>query len=78
MILIVEHDMNRVRALSDHIVVLHRGRLLVEGTPAAVRENPDVQEAYLGSPDEHQIIRAAARHRTGRVRIRADRDIARH
>jgi len=77
-ILIVEHDMNLVMALSDHIAVLHRGRLLFQGTPAAVRENPEVQEAYLGSPDEHQIIRAAARHRTGRVRLRTDRDIARH
>ena len=77
-ILIVEHDMNLVMALSDHIVVLHRGRLLFQGTPAEVRDHPEVQEAYLGSPDEHQIIRAAARDRTGRVRLRADRDIARH
>ena len=74
----VTHDQAEALALSDHIAVLHRGRLLFQGTPAAVRENPEVQEAYLGSPDEHQIIRAAARHRTGRVRLRADRDIARH
>ena len=47
-------------------------------THAEVMANARVQEAYLGSPDEHQIIRAAARHRTGRVRLRADRDIARH
>ena len=33
--------MNLVMALSDHIAVLHRGRLLFEGTPEAVRENPD-------------------------------------
>jgi branched-chain amino acid transport system ATP-binding protein len=77
-ILIVEHDMNLVMALSDHIVVLHRGRVLFQGTPAEVREHPDVQEAYLGSPDEHQFIRAAARDRPDRVRLRADRDIARH
>jgi branched-chain amino acid transport system ATP-binding protein len=77
-IVIVEHDMNLVMALSDHIVVLHRGRLLFEGTPAEVRNNPDVQEAYLGTPDEHQIISTAARHRANRVRIRTDRDITRH
>jgi branched-chain amino acid transport system ATP-binding protein len=77
-IVIVEHDMNLVMALSDHIVVLHRGRLLFEGTPAEVRNNPEVQEAYLGAPDEHRAISTAARHRANRVRIRADRDIARH
>jgi branched-chain amino acid transport system ATP-binding protein len=77
-IVIVEHDMNLVMALSDHIVVLHRGRLLFRGSPTEVRENKDVQEAYLGSPDEHEYIRAAARDRANRVRIRADRDIARH
>ena len=77
-IVIVEHDMNLVMALSDHIIVLHRGRLLFQGTPAEVRNNPDVQEAYLGAPDEHQFISTAARHRANRVRIREDRDITRH
>ena len=77
-IVIVEHDMNLVMALSDHIVVLHRGRLLFQGSPSEVRENKDVQEAYLGSPDEHEHIRAAARHRANRIRIRADRNITRH
>jgi branched-chain amino acid transport system ATP-binding protein len=76
-IIIVEHDMSLVMALSDRIVVMHRGHVLFEGTPAEVRENADVQEAYLGSPTEHQIIRAAAGDRQNRVRIRADRDIAR-
>jgi branched-chain amino acid transport system ATP-binding protein len=77
-IVIVEHDMNLVMALSDHIVVLHRGRLLFQGSPGEVRENKDVQEAYLGSPDEHEHIRAAAHHRANRIRIRADRNITRH
>jgi len=77
-IVIVEHDMSLVMALSDHIIVLHRGRLLSEGTPAEVRSNRDVQEAYLGAPDEHQFIATAARHRPNRVRLRADRDITRH
>jgi branched-chain amino acid transport system ATP-binding protein len=77
-VLIVEHDMNLVMALSDWIVVMHRGRVLFEGTPTEVRENASVQEAYLGNPAEHELIRAAARYRQDRVRIRADRDIARH
>ena len=61
--IIVEHDMSLVMALSDHIVVLHQGRLLFEGTPAEVQANLAVQEAYLGSPGEVDGIREAARSR---------------
>jgi branched-chain amino acid transport system ATP-binding protein len=76
--LVVEHDMNLVMALSDHIFVLHQGKLLFEGTPAEVQANRAVQEAYLGSPGENDQIREAARSRENRVRIRADADIERH
>ena len=76
--LVVEHDMNLVMALSDHIFVLHQGKLLFEGTPLQVQANQAVQEAYLGSPGENDQIREAARSRANRVRIRADTDIARH
>jgi branched-chain amino acid transport system ATP-binding protein len=75
--IIVEHDMSLVMSLSDHIFVLHQGRLLFEGTPAEVQEHPAVQEAYLGSPGEIDEIREAARSRANRVRIRADADIER-
>ncbi len=34
--------------LSDHVVVMHQGQKLAEGTPAAVRANPAVQTAYFG------------------------------
>jgi branched-chain amino acid transport system ATP-binding protein len=64
-------------SLSDHIIVLHQGRLLFEGTPADVQDNLAVQEAYLGSPGEIDDIREAARNRANRVRIRADADIER-
>jgi branched-chain amino acid transport system ATP-binding protein len=47
-LIIVEHDMNLVMRISDRISVLDRGRLLVEGTPADIRQNADVQAAYLG------------------------------
>jgi branched-chain amino acid transport system ATP-binding protein len=76
--LVVEHDMNLVMALSDHIFVLHQGKLLFEGTPAEIQTNRAVQEAYLGSPGENDQIREAARRRENRVRIRADADITRH
>jgi branched-chain amino acid transport system ATP-binding protein len=45
---IVEHDMDVVFALAEWIVVLNRGQLLAEGSPAAIRENSAVREVYLG------------------------------
>jgi branched-chain amino acid transport system ATP-binding protein len=75
--IIVEHDMSLVMTLSDHIFVLHQGRLLFEGTPAQVQANLAVQEAYLGSPGDVDDIRDAARSRANRVRLRADADIER-
>jgi branched-chain amino acid transport system ATP-binding protein len=47
-IVIVEHDMSLVMAVSDRISVLDRGRLLAEGAPEEIRNNPEVQAAYLG------------------------------
>jgi branched-chain amino acid transport system ATP-binding protein len=45
---IVEHDMDAVFALADWIVVLNRGQVLAQGTPAEIRENREVRETYLG------------------------------
>ena len=47
-IVIVEHDMDVVFRLADRISVLHEGRVLAEGTPAAVRGDRVVNEVYLG------------------------------
>jgi branched-chain amino acid transport system ATP-binding protein len=47
-ILLVEHDMPMVMGVSDRIVVLNYGRIIAEGSPAAIRENPEVIRAYLG------------------------------
>src|SRR5437588_183934 len=46
-ILIVEHDMEVVMGLANRITVLHYGRVLAEGTPAEIQQNPRVLEVYL-------------------------------
>ncbi|MBI5016832.1 MAG: ABC transporter ATP-binding protein [Deltaproteobacteria bacterium] len=46
--LLIEHDMELIMGVSDHVVVLDGGRLIAQGTPAEIRENPLVLEAYLG------------------------------
>jgi branched-chain amino acid transport system permease protein len=48
-ILLVEHDMDFVMGLTDRIVVMEFGTLLIEGTPAEVQESPAVRAAYLGT-----------------------------
>jgi len=47
-ILFCEHDMDIVFSISDSIMVMHQGRTLIQGTPEAVRNHPEVQSAYLG------------------------------
>jgi branched-chain amino acid transport system ATP-binding protein len=47
-LLLVEHDMDVVYALSDRITVLDYGRILAEGTPAEVNANAEVRRVYLG------------------------------
>ncbi len=51
-ILLVEHDMDFVMRLTDHLVVMDFGTKLAEGLPSEVQENPAVLEAYLGGIDD--------------------------
>ena len=50
-IILVEHDMDAVFALADRISVLVYGRIIVTGTPAEIRQNRMVKEAYLGEEE---------------------------
>ena len=50
-VLLVEHDMNFVMSVCDHIVVLDFGYKISEGTPEQVRNDPAVVAAYLGTED---------------------------
>jgi len=47
-IVLIDHDIDHVLALSDRISVLHQGRVIAEGPPAEIQRNAEVQTAYLG------------------------------
>jgi len=53
-VLFTEHDMDAVFGFASRILVMDRGRLVAEGTPAEIAANPVVQAVYLGTPDSSQ------------------------
>ena len=50
-VFMIEHDMRFVMGLCDSIAVLNFGRIIAQGNPDAIRKNPEVIDAYLGTED---------------------------
>ena len=47
-LVMIEHDMDVALGLADRVTVLHRGRVILEGSPGEVQANPEVREVYFG------------------------------
>lgn len=63
-VLLVEHDIDRVFQIADHVTVMNDGRVLVDGTAEDARTSPEVQAVYIGS-GAHAL---AERHRPSAAR----------
>ena len=80
-VLMVEHDMGMVMDLSDHVVVLNFGQVIAQGVPTVVQADPEVNRAYLGSGNVHELrakLQAAAHPATALTTAAAATPVAAH
>jgi branched-chain amino acid transport system ATP-binding protein len=49
-LILIEHDIELALGLVDRVICMYQGSVLVEGSPTDIRNNPQVQEIYLGKP----------------------------
>ncbi len=71
-VLFVEHDMHMVHTIADWVIVMAEGRVVAEGTPDVVMEDPAVVDAYLGSNKDRDlgdVIDDIRSHRVKRVDV---------
>ena len=59
-VLMIEHVMQAVMNLCEHVWVLSNGRLIAQGTPREIAAHPEVIEAYLGHGTAERLLKAAA------------------
>lgn len=79
--LVVEHDIDRVRAFSDTMTVLHYGEVIADGRPEEVMQNRRVLDAYMGESVERaaaeaHVPAAAAKQQSGEVQLKLDGVVA--
>jgi ABC-type branched-subunit amino acid transport system ATPase component len=74
-VVLIEHDIDRVLAISDRISVLHQGRMIADGRPADVASHPDVIAAYLGTIDNGTQAPPPVTERKARVLARPLLDV---
>lgn len=65
-VLFVEHDMNMVHSIADWVIVMAEGRVVAEGTPDVVMDDPAVVDAYLGSNKDRDLGEVIEDIRAGR------------
>ncbi|MEI2416326.1 branched-chain amino acid ABC transporter ATP-binding protein/permease [Orrella sp. JC864] len=71
-VLLVEHDVDRVFALSDRITVMNQGKVLIEGDSAAVQGDARVREIYIGSGSEALAAKVQPAQVSGQVELQVE------
>jgi branched-chain amino acid transport system ATP-binding protein len=55
-VILIDHDIDQILNISDRITVLHQGKVIAEGNPEEIKNNPLVQDAYIGGFDRKHLV----------------------